>query len=186
MIELKNKAPEIIATKPDSKEEILLKKGRFGPYVQCGDKMKSLPPNVEMEDVDEKLAINLVGLPSIIGNWGDDNQDIKLDIGKFGPYIRCGKETRSIPETIKMFELSEEQAIELLKEGKKKREPKIVKDLTNGIEIREGRYGMYITDGKTNVKMPNGITSNDLTLEEAQKLIKEKKANPKKRFKKKK
>ncbi len=186
MIELKNKAPEIIATKPDSKEEILLKKGRFGRYVQCGDKMKSLPPNIEMEDVDEKLAINLVGLPSIIGNWGDDNQDIKLDIGKFGPYIRCGKETRSIPETIKMFELSEEQAIELLKEGKKKREPKIVKDLTNGIEIREGRYGMYITDGKTNVKMPNGITSNDLTLEEAQKLIKEKKATPKKRFKKKK
>jgi DNA topoisomerase I len=186
MIELKNKAPEIIATKPDSKEEILLKKGRFGPYVQCGDKMKSLPPNVEMDDVDEKLAINLVGLPLIIGKWGDDNQDIKLDIGKFGPYIRCGKETRSIPETIKMFELSEEQAIELLKEGKKKREPKIVKDLTNGIEIREGRYGMYITDGKTNVKMPNGIASNDLTLEEAKKLIKEKKSKPKKRFKKKK
>ena len=55
MIELKNKAPEIIAVDPNSKEEIVLKKGRFGPYVQCGDKMKSLPPQTEMEDVDEKL-----------------------------------------------------------------------------------------------------------------------------------
>jgi DNA topoisomerase-1 len=186
MVELKNKAPEVIATKPDSDEQILLKKGRFGPYVQCDKKMKSLPPNVEMEDVDAELAINLINLPSVIGKWGDDNQDIKLDIGKFGPYIRCGKETRSIPADIAMFELTEDQAIELLKEGKKKREPKVVKDLTNGIEIRDGRYGMYITDGKTNVKMPNGITADDLTLKEAQKLIDEKKAAPKKRFRKKK
>ena len=186
MVELKNKAPEVIATKPDSDEQILLKKGRFGPYVQCDKKMKSLPPNVEMEDVDAELAINLINLPSVIGKWGEDNQDIKLDIGKFGPYIRCGKETRSIPADIAMFELKEDQAIELLKEGKKKREPKVVKDLTNGIEIRDGRYGMYITDGKTNVKMPNGITVDDLTLKEAQKLIDEKKAAPKKRFRKKK
>ena len=186
MVELKNKAPEVIATKPDSDEQILLKKGRFGPYVQCDKKMKSLPPNVEMEDVDAELAINLINLPSVIGKWGDDNQDIKLDIGKFGPYIRCGKETRSIPADIAMFELKEDQAIELLKEGKKKREPKVVKDLTNGIEIRDGRYGMYITDGKTNVKMPNGITVDNLTLKEAQKLIDEKKAAPKKRFRKKK
>ena len=184
MVELKNKAPEVIATKPDSDEQILLKKGRFGPYVQCDKKMKSLPPNVEMEDVDAELAIKLISLPSVIGKWGDDNQDIKLDIGKFGPYIRCGKETRSIPADIGMFELKEEQAIELLKEGKKKREPKVVKDLTNGIEIRDGRYGMYITDGKTNVKMPNGITVEDLTVKEAQKLIDEKKATPKKRFRK--
>ena len=186
MVELKNKAPEVITTKPNSDEQILLKKGRFGPYVQCDKKMKSLPPNVEMEDVDAELAINLINLPSVIGKWGDDNQDIKLDIGKFGPYIRCGKETRSIPADIAMFELKEDQAIELLKEGKKKREPKVVKDLTNGIEIRDGRYGMYITDGKTNVKMPNGITVDDLTLKEAQKLIDEKKAAPKKRFRKKK
>ena len=182
----KNKAPEIIAKNPDTNEDILLKKGRFGPYVQCDKKMKSLPPNIEMEDVDEKLAINLISLPLTIGKWGDDNQDIKLDIGKFGPYIRCGKETRSIPVDIPMFNLTEDQAVELLKEGKKKREPKIVKDLTGGIEIRDGRYGMYITDGKINVKMPNGITTDELTLKEAQKLIKDKKASPKKRFKKKK
>ena len=186
MIDLKNKAPEIITKNPDTNEDILLKKGRFGPYVQCDKKMKSLPPNIEMEDVDEKLAINLISLPLTIGKWGDDNQDIKLDIGKFGPYIRCGKETRSIPVDIPMFNLTEDQAVELLKEGKKKREPKIVKDLTGGIEIRDGRYGMYITDGKINVKMPNGITTDELTLKEAQKLIKDKKASPKKRFKKKK
>ncbi len=186
MIEIKNKAPEVIAKDPNSKEDIVLKKGRFGPYVQCGKKMKSLPPNVNMEDVDETLAINLISLPATIGVWGDDPQDIKIDIGKFGPYIRCGKETRSIPADIAMFELTEKQAIKLLKEGKKKREPKVVKNLTNGIEIKDGRYGMYITDGKTNVKMPTGVTVDELTLEHAQKLVDEKKAAPKKKFRKKK
>jgi len=186
MIELKNKAPEIIATKPNSKEEIVLKKGRFGPYVQCGDKMKSLPPNVEMEDVDEKLAINLISLPKSIGQWGDNNDDIKLDIGKFGPYIRCAKVTCSIPNDINMFEINEEQAIELLKSGKQGRGPKVIKDLTEGIEIREGRYGMYITDGKINAKMPKDLIPDEVTLEEAKKLIEEKKAAPKRKFRKKK
>ena len=186
MIELKNKAPEIIATKPNSKEEIVLKKGRFGPYVQCGDKMKSLPPNVEMEDVDEKLAINLISLPKSIGQWGDNNDDIKLDIGKFGPYIRCAKVTCSIPNDINMFEINEEQAIELLKSGKQGRGPKVIKDLTEGVEIREGRYGMYITDGKINAKMPKDLIPDEVTLEEAKKLIEEKKAAPKRKFRKKK
>ena len=186
MIELKNKAPEIIATKPNSKEEIVLKKGRFGPYVQCGDKMKSLPPNVEMEDVDEKLAINLISLPKSIGQWGDNNDDIKLDIGKFGPYIRCAKVTCSIPNDINIFEINVEQAIELLKSGKEGRGPKVIKDLTEGIEIREGRYGMYITDGKVNAKMPKDLIPDEVTLEEAKKLIEEKKAAPKRKFRKKK
>ena len=186
MIELKNKAPEVIATDPVSKEEIMLKKGRFGPYVQCGDKMKSLPPNVEMEDVNEDLAINLISLPKSIGTWGDDNQDIKIDIGKFGPYMRCGKVTQSIPRDMNIFELDEAQAIELLKNGKKRNGPKVVKDLTDGIEIRDGRYGMYITDGKINAKMPKDIDPDKLTLEEAKKLIAEKKASPKKKFRRKK
>ena len=162
----------------------MLKKGRFGPYVQCGDKMKSLPPQVAMEDVDEELAINLISLPKSIGQWGDDNNDIKIDIGKFGPYIRCGKVTCSIPKDINIFELNEAQASELLKNGKQSRGPKVVKDLTDGIEIRDGRYGMYITDGKINAKMPKNITPDELTLEEAKKIIEEKKAAPKRKFRK--
>ena len=186
IIEIKNKEPEVMAVDPVSKEDILLKKGRFGPYVQCGKKMKSLPPNTTMEEVDEQLAINLISLPKSIGQWGDNNDDIKLDIGKFGPYIRCGKVTCSIPKETPIFEVNEEQAIELLKSGKQGRGPKVIKDLTDGIEIREGRYGMYITDGKINAKMPKDLTPDELTLEEAKKLIEEKKAAPKRKFRKKK
>ena len=186
IIAIKNKEPEVIAVNPTSKEDILLKKGRFGPYVQCGKKMKSLPPNTTMEEVDEQLAINLISLPKSIGQWGDNNDDIKLDIGKFGPYIRCGKVTCSIPKETPIFEVNEEQAIELLKSGKQSRGPKVIKDLTGGIEIREGRYGMYITDGKINAKMPKDLTPDELTLVQATKLIKEKKASPKRKFRKKK
>jgi len=185
IIELKNKEPEIIAIDPNSKEQIILKKGRFGPYVQCGDKMKSLPPKVSMEEIDEEMAINLISLPKSIGQWGDDNNEIKIDIGKFGPYIRCGKVTCSIPQDTNIFKLTEVQAVELLKSGKQGRSPKIVKDLTDGIEIRDGRYGMYITNGKINAKMPQDINPDELTLEEAKKMIKEKKSTPKRKFRKK-
>ena len=137
-----------------------------------------------MEDVDETLAINLISLPKSICNWGDNNDDIKLDIGKFGPYIRCGKVTCSIPKDINIFEVEEAQAIELLKSGKEGRGPKVIKDLTDGIEIREGRYGMYITDGKINAKMPKDITPDELTLEQAKELIEAKKAAPKRKFRK--
>ena len=168
IIELKNKEPEVIAIDSESNKKIFLKKGRFGPYVQCEDKMKSLPPNTSMDDVDEELAINLISLPKSIGKWGDED-DIKIDIGKFGPYIRCGRVTCSIPKDINIFELNEAQAIELLKSGKQGVGPKVVKDLTGGIEVRDGRYGMYITDGKINAKMPKNITPDELTLEEAKK-----------------
>ena len=135
---------------------------------------------------DKTLAINLISLPATIGVWGDDPQDIKIDIGKFGPYMRCGKVTQSIPRDMNIFELDEAQAIELLKNGKKRNGPKVVKDLTDGIEIRDGRYGMYITDGKINAKMPKDIDPDKLTLEEAKKLIAEEKASPKKKFRRKK
>ena len=80
----------------------------------------------------------------------------------------------------------EKQAIELLKSGKQGRGPKVIKDLTGGIEIREGRYGIYITDGKINAKMPKDVTSDELTLEKAKELIEAKKATPKRKFRKKK
>ena len=183
LIELKNKAPEIIAKDPITNEDIVLKKGRFGPYIQCGDKMKSLPPNVEMENVDAELAINLASLPKVIGKWKDD--DIKIDIGKFGPYIRCGKVTASVPRDQNLFTLSEKEASELLDSGKQGRGPKVLKDLGDNIEIRDGRYGMYITDGKVNAKMPKDISQDELTLEEAKNLIEQKKSSPKRKFRKK-
>ena len=186
IIELKNKEPEVIAVDPLTKNDILLKKGRFGPYVQCGDKMKSLPPKVSMEDVDETLAINLASLPKNIGSWGEKNDDILLDIGKFGPYIRAGKETRSIPADIAMFDLTYDGAIKLLSEEKSNsRQPKTIKDLGDGIEVKEGRYGMYITNGKVNVKMPKDATPDTLILDDAKKLISEKKPKPKRKFKRK-
>ena len=85
---------------------------------------------------------------------------------------------------INIFELNEAQAIELLKSGKQGVGPKVVKDLTGGIEVRDGRYGMYIKDGKINAKMPKNITPDELTLEEEKKIIKTKKNAPKRKFRK--
>ena len=130
-----------------------------------------------------QLAINLASLPKVIGKWKDD--DIKIDIGKFGPYIRCGKVTSSVPRDQNLFELSEKEAGELLNSGKQGRGPKVIKELGDNIEIRDGRYGVYITDGKVNAKMPKDISQDELTLEEAKNLIEQKKSSPKRKFRKK-
>ena len=102
--------------------------------------MKSLPPNVEMENVDAELAINLASLPKV-GKWKDD--DIKIDIGKFGPYIRCGKVTltASVPRDQNLFTLSEKEASELLDSVNKEGAQKVLKELGDNIESRDGRYG---------------------------------------------
>ena len=111
--------------------------------------------------------------------------EIKIDIGKFGPYIRCGKVTSSVPIDQNLFTLSEKEAGELLSSGKQGRGPKIIKELGDNIEIRDGRYGMYITDGKINAKMPKDINHDELTLEQAKNLIEQKKSSPKRKFRKK-
>ena len=84
-----------------------------------------------------------------------------------------------------LLKLSEIEAGELLNSGKQGRGPKVVKELGDNIEIRDGRYGMYITDGKVNAKMPKDISQDELTLEEAKNLIEQKKSSPKRKFRKK-
>ncbi len=185
LIEKKEAGPIEMGTFEDAGEPVLLKNGRFGPYVQSGKKMKSLLPGMTEKDVTPEIAMALIALPSNIGTW--ENQDITKDIGKFGPYIRCGKETRSIPSEINLLEISEDQAINLLKADKKKA-TSVLKELGKGIQLKDGRYGAYVTDGKINATLPKALSHEEVTLDVAKQLIEEKKAKgpSKRKFKKRK
>ena len=94
-----------------------------------------------------------------------------IDNGKFGPYIRCGKTTRSVPENKNLLELKEAEAIELLKS-----DPTVIKKLSNDIIVKKGRFnrGDYVTNGEVNVGIPKKINSQDITLDEALELINKK------------
>ena len=191
---LKKKAdgPIEICDDPKSGEPILLKDGRYGPYIQCGKKMKSLLPGMEMEEITPKIAKDIISLPKNIGNHPENNESIKVDIGRFGPYLKCGKKTSSVNPPDDILNLSIERAIELLSVDRKKTSSQTIKELgvdpktKKTLEIKNGRYGSYVTNGTINATLPKTTPIDDITLEMAMELIANKKAKGpvKKRFKK--
>ncbi len=186
LLEKKESGPEELGVLPETDEPIYLKVGRYGPYIQTGKKMKSLLPGMKEEDVTPEIALAIISLPKTVGTWPENGKSIKSDIGRFGPYIKCEKETRSIPASINLLEITEEQACELLA-TKRKGATSVLKELGDGIELKDGRYGAYVTDGKINATLPKSTSPDDVTLEMAVKLIAEKKVKgPTKKFRKKK
>ena len=186
LLEKKESGPEEMGTFPKTGEPIYLKVGRYGPYIQTGKKMKSLLPGMKEDDVTPQIALDIISLPKTVGTWPENGKSIKADIGRFGPYIKCEKETRSIPASINLLEITIEQACELLA-TKRKGATSVLKELGDGIELKDGRYGAYVTDGKINATLPKTTSPDDVTLEIAVELIAKKKAKgPTKNFRKKK
>ena len=165
MLTLKSKEDDSIGVMDG--EEMFIKNGRFGAYLKCGEKTKGFPPNITPENIDEVTAGKILSLPTSIGEHPDDGNDVLIDIGKFGPYLRCGKTTKSIPATDDMFDINLKRAVEIL--NTKQNSGKILgedKESKKEIEVKRGRFGAYITDGKINVSLKNGEEAT-ITLEEA-------------------
>lgn len=160
-------------------ENILLKVGRYGPYVELQESKKraSIPKGTANEDITEKMASDLLSLPKTLGNHPDTGEDILATFGPYGPYVKCGKINASMKSTDSPLTISLEDAIKLIKDRKLKFEPTILGSdpkTKKDIAIKRGRFGPYVTDGKKNVSL-KGYTIEDVTLEEAIKLLAEKK-----------
>ena len=179
----KNTTPTEFGKDDNTGETILLKKGRFGPYLQSGKKMKSLPPGIQEIDITNKIAASIVAMPCEIGINPKSNIPITKDIGRYGPYIKCGSQSRSVTAPIDILNITIDQAIELLEKDQKG--PSVLKDLGEekgqNIVVKKGRYGIYVTNGKVNVTLPKDQDYNTLDLNTALTLIKNKKS--KKKFK---
>jgi len=196
LISLQKKAegPTELCSHPDSGEPVLFKDGRFGPYIQCGDKMKSLLPGMTQAEVTPEIALKLIALPKDLGKHPESGDMVKSDIGRYGPYIRCGKTTRSVIAPDSILDLSLNRAVKILATEKTKAGARVIKELgidpktKMAIEIKDGRYGAYVTDGKINATLPKSTLSDDVTLDIALQLIADKKAKgpSKRRFKKRK
>ena len=196
LISLQKKAegPTELCSHPDSGEPVLFKDGRFGPYIQCGDKMKSLLPGMTQAEVTPEIALKLIALPKDLGKHPESGDMVKSDIGRYGPYIRCGKTTRSVIAPDSILDLSLNRAVEILATEKTKAGARVIKELgidpktQMAIEIKDGRYGAYVTDGKINATLPKETTSDEVTLDIALQFIADKKAKgpSKRRFKKRK
>jgi DNA topoisomerase-1 len=184
------KGPASLGNDPTTNLAVYLKKGRFGPYVQLGEsgegetkpKMASLLPGMSPDAVTLDVALKLLAFPKQLGLHPESNTEILVANGRFGPYVKCGSESRSIPADESPLDLSIERALELLKQprtnARASNQPKTLKEVgkhpeTNApIQLKSGRYGPYVTDGTTNASLQQGADPDALTLEEAVALLK--------------
>lgn len=162
---------------PKSGKPILARFGRFGPMLQLGatddeDKPRfaPLPKGAKIETVTLEQALEMFKLPRVVGQT-EDGQDIKANIGRFGPYIQVGKLFVSIkpedPHHITLEKARELYAAKLQAEAEKH-----IADFGDGVKVLNGRFGPYITDGTKNAKIPKDTDPKTITHEQAMELLK--------------
>lgn len=166
-----------IGIDPKTNKPVYARFGRFGPMLQLGDtedktdkpQFAPMPRGAKIETVTLDQALHAFKLPRVVGHT-DDGQEIKANVGRFGPYIQVGKLFVSIkpldPHTITLEEAKELYAAKLKSEAEKN-----IADFGDGIKVLNGRYGPYITDGKKNAKIPKDTDPKSITHEQAKQLL---------------
>ncbi len=180
-----------IGVHPKNGKPILARFGKYGPMLQMGsteDKENKptfapMPEGKRLEEVTLDEALEMFKLPRTVGQTSD-GQEILANIGPFGPYVKIGKLFVSIkPES--PFDITLDRARELIVEKQKAEAAKYIQRFEKeGIDIINGRYGVYVTDGKKNAKPPKNTDPANITLEQAKQIIAEapnKKARPRRK-----
>jgi DNA topoisomerase-1 len=172
----------------DLGDGILLKSGRFGPYVERGDKRASIPKDIPLDDVNTEVAERLLSLPRQIGAHPETGNPITASIGRYGPYLAHDGKYAKLSSTAEVFETGMNAAVSKLADAASgggrsqagSREPIAIlgKHPTLGGEIKvmAGRFGPYVTDGTTNATLPKGSDPEAITLDEAVRQIDERAA----------
>ena len=207
-------AEPILIGKHDNGNVIFLKNGRFGPYLQyeiIQDKVDneiknkkkskkkenkniknvSIPKGLSIKAIDLEKARYLCSLPKILGTHPDMEKDITLNIGRFGPYLKCENKSAQIESVEDIFSIGLNRAVTLISEAKPGRiSSSIIKNLgehpddKKPVRVMKGRFGPYIKHKSLNATIPEEKDPIEITMEEALILIEKKKVymkNKKKR-----
>ena len=198
----KTQGPQSLGTDPKTGLPVYVLTGRFGPYVQLGEApekgSKEKPRRASLTKTDSQdtmtlaRALELLSLPRLVGHDAEKGEDIIANFGRFGPYVKRGDEFRSLGSDAEVFAVTLDQAIELFKQEKKRGRGRTATrtvlrqvgqhpESQAKIEILEGRYGPYVTDGTTNASVPKDVMVDALTLEEAVGLLKAREGAPTKK-----
>jgi DNA topoisomerase I len=178
-----------IGQDPVSGKNVYAKNGRFGPYVQLGEvvdgadkpKTASIFKTMKVETITLEQALELLTLPRVIGT-ADDGEEIIAQNGRYGPYLTKGKDSRNlgVENEQKLLTMTLDEAVAIFKQPKQFRgrgqaKPAIIKgvDPVSGkeIQLKEGRFGWYVTDGETNATLRKGDAPEELTNERAAELL---------------
>ena len=181
-----------IGLDPETNQDIWIKKGPYGHYVQIGDTKtrKAIPKGTLLNEVNLDLALQLLALPRTVGIHPETGIPIIADYGRYGPYIKMERSNGKLIGDITPLNVTLEQAIDILKErtrgSSELRKLGNHPDTGEELILKDGRYGPYIADGKVNASLKNDHDPERITLDEAVVLINAKRAAPKRQRRKRK
>jgi DNA topoisomerase-1 len=171
-------------------ETVFLKAGRYGPYVQIGEmtdpknkpKTASLFSTMSPETLTFEEASKLLSLPRDVGPHPDDGVSILVQNGRYGPYLNWGKETRSLEDEDQIFSIDLEGALKLLAQPKARGRRAAAGPLRElgedpvtkrNVVVRNGKFGLYVSDGEVNATLRIGDLPETITLDRACELLAE-------------
>jgi DNA topoisomerase-1 len=181
----------VLGQHPDLGDPVLVRAGRYGPYVTtqpldgAEPRTASLLSTMDMESVTLDDAIRLLSLPRVLGTDPLNGEEITVQNGRYGPYVKRGSESRSLESEDRLFTLSLEDALALLAQPKARGRQaaagplrELGNDPTTGkpVVVREGRFGPYVTDGESNASLRKGDSVEEITIDRAAELLAERRA----------
>ena len=166
-----------IGKDPASGKPISVRMGQYGPFVQIGTKddeekpkFAGLRPGQKMDTITLDQALYLFRLPRTVGQTADGD-DVVAAIGRFGPYLKYGAKYVSLKED-DPYTVELPRALELIRLKQEADANRIIADFaSDGIQVLNGRYGPYVTNGKKNAKIPKDRDPKSITIEEARVMI---------------
>ena len=181
----------VLGSDPESGAPVIARAGRYGPYVQLGEldtdskekpRTASLFKTMSLDTITLEDALRLLTLPRVLGVDPADGEPIEALNGRYGPYIRKGKDSRSLESEEQLFTVTLEQALALLAEPKRGRGQRAaaappLRELGEDpaskkpVVVKEGRFGPYVTDGETNASLRKGDAVDEITIERAAELL---------------
>jgi len=186
--------PRVVGADPATGEDVTVRSGRFGPYVQAGDgkeaRRSSLPKGWKAEELDLEHALKLLSLPREVGIHPETGKPITAGLGRYGPFILHDGVYANVDGIDEVFTIGINRAVAALGEKAAKGNgrtgtPAAMKSLGDHpslggpITVRDGRYGPYVNHGKVNATLPKGSDPQAVTLEQAVALIAAKAGNGK-------
>lgn len=184
----------VLGEDPETGLPVLLKNGRFGPYMQLGEAAKgekprraSIPKGMEATAVDLGMALRLLRLPREVGLHPETGKPISAGLGRYGPFVEHDGKYANLETLDDVLTIGVNRAVSVLAEPRKGRAaqragaaPKDLGEHPEGgkVQVLSGRYGPYVRHGKINATLPKDLAPENVTLEEAIRLIAAKSTAP--------
>lgn len=160
----------LLGVDPKTGKNVYVKIGRFGPMAQIGESnaeekpvFAGLKKNQSLDTITFEEVMDLFKLPRLVGTF--EGEEMVASVGRFGPYIRHGKNFVSLPKTEDPLDVSEERAIEIILEKRQKDKEKVIKLFSEdeSVQVLNGRFGPYVVVNKKNFKIPKSVDPASLT-----------------------